>query len=280
MSSAPQARPRPVADVREELLGAVGDLRVTAALVSAQAGVVAGLAQAAREADKLGLSFFGLVRDGGEVAAGAEVARLVGSPEQVVRAEELLLGLLGKPSGIATATRAFVAAAGGRPRVVSGGWKKVPPALKEMVRDAVALGGGQSRILPVPFVYLDKNWVALLGGVRRSLEAVAHLDLAKVVQVKGREQSVADEACQAAEHGAAVVFVDTGRPEDVAAAAESLTRRGWRPLVQLAFGGGVTLESLPALRGLDLDILDVGRAIVDAPLLDLRLDVLELAAAK
>lgn len=280
MSTAPQARPRPAADVREELLAAVGPRRVTAALVAGQAGVVAGMAQASREADRLGLSFQVMVHDGGAVAPGAEVARLVGSPEQVVRGEEVLLGLLGKPSGIATRTRAFVAEAGERLRVVSGGWKKMPPAMKEMVRDAVGLGGGLARILPVPFVYLDKNWVTLLGGVRRSLEAVGHLQLAKVLQVKGREGGVGAEACLAAELGAAVVFVDTGREEDAAEAAQALTRRGLRSAVLLAFGGGVTLERLPALRRLDLDLLDVGRAIVDAPLLDLRLDVLELAPVR
>lgn len=276
MSGLPRAWPVPVTDVRELLLRAVRAGRVTAAVVAGEAGVVAGMAQAAGEAGRLGLAFHGLVRDGGEVAAGAELCRVVGTPGQVVRAEELLLGLLGKPSGIATRARAFAAATGGRPRVVSGGWKKMPPPLKELVRGAVTLGGAEPRILPVPFAYLDKNWVALLGGVRQALAAVAHLELAKVVQVKGREGSVAEEACLAAAHGADVVFVDTGRLADAAAAAAALRQRGLRARVQLAFGGGVTLEGLPALLGQDLDILDVGRAIVDAPLLDLRLDVVEL----
>jgi nicotinate-nucleotide pyrophosphorylase (carboxylating) len=134
--------------------------------------------------------------------------------------------------------------------VVSGGWKKMPAALKDMIRAAVSTGGGQPRILPGPFAYLDKTYVDLLGGIRESLAAVAHLpDLAKVVQVKGRHGEVGDEACL-------------------------------RSRVQVAFGGGVTLDDVDALRSLDVDIVDVGRQIVDAPLLDMRLDVVEARRAE
>jgi nicotinate-nucleotide pyrophosphorylase (carboxylating) len=271
----PAAWPKVVVDVREEILRAVRTRRVTAVVVADDAGIVAGMAQAAREADQLGLSFTEVAREGGAVAPGDHLARLVGTPGQIVRAEEVLIGALAKPSGIATRTRAFVERTNGRPRVVSGGWKKMPATLKEMIRSAVSTGGGQPRIVSGPFVYLDKNYVELLGGIREGLAAVAHLALPKVVQVKGRRGDAAEEACQAAAHGAAVVFVDTGRREDLARAAGALARRGLRARVQLAFGGGVTLEDVDALKALDVDILDIGRQIVDAPLLDMRLDVVD-----
>ncbi|MBC7223617.1 MAG: hypothetical protein H5T59_04970, partial [Anaerolineae bacterium] len=43
--------------------------------------------------------------------------------------------------------------------------------------------------------------------------------------------------------------------------------------VQVAFAGGIRLEDIPALADLGLHILDIGTAIVDAPLLEVRLDV-------
>lgn len=273
---APTAWPRPVLDVREEILRSVRAHRVTAAIVADEAGVVAGVPLALQAAGQLGLAPVELVPEGTVVRPGDEVARVVGTPRQIVQAEEVLIGALAKPSGIATRTRAFVARAGGRPKVVSGGWKKMPAALKELIRSAVVTGGAQPRILPGPFAYLDKNYVALLGGVRESLAAVAHLpDVARVVQVKGRHADVATEACQAAEHGADVVFVDTGHAEDLGAVTGALVRRGLRAKVLVAFGGGVTLEAVDALRALDVDILDIGRQIVDAPLLDLRLEIVE-----
>jgi len=273
---APRAWPRPALDVREEILRSVRASRVAAAIVADEPGVIAGVPLAVREAGQLGLSLLEIVGEGSAVGAGDEIARLAGTPRQIVMAEDVLIGALAKPSGIATRARAFVALANGRPRVVSGGWKKMPGALKEMIRSAVAAGGGQPRMVPGPFAYLDKNYVELLGGIRESLAAVAHLDdHAKVVQVKGRYADVATEACQAAEHGADVVFVDTGRAEDVSRATEALARRGLRDRVLVAFGGGVALEDVDALRALDLDILDIGRQIVDAPLLDMRLEIVE-----
>lgn len=280
MLPARELRTRPGVDVREEILRSVGAARVTAAILADQAGVIAGVAEAAREAARLGLSLAGMAGEGSRVAAGDEIARLAGTPRQVLQVEEVVIGALAKPSGIATRTSAFVARTGGRPRVVSGGWKKMPAALKEMIRRAVVTGGGQTRIVPGPFAYLDKNYVQLLGGIRRSLAAVEHLaGCAKVVQVKGRYADVAEEACQAARYGADVVFVDTGRAEDLARATEALATCGLRGRVLVAFGGGVALEDLDRLKALDLDILDIGRQIVDAPLLDMRLEILEVGQA-
>ncbi len=262
-------------DVREEILKGVSASRVTAAITADEGGVVSGVALARAEAGRLGLVLEAMAGEGAVVRAGEEVARLAGSPRQVLMAEDSLIGLLAKPSGIATRARAFVDGAGGRPRIVSGGWKKLPGSLKEMVRTAVVAGGASPRIVPGPFAYLDKNYLELLGGISAALAAVAHLpDLSRVIQVKGRHAPVAQEAVEAAEQGADVVFVDTGRPADASAASAALVRRGLRARVELAFGGGVRLDGLEALRDLDIDILDVGRQIVDAPLLDMRLDVI------
>lgn len=282
MKSPPaSAWPRPVVDVREEILRSVRADRVTAAIVAEEAGVVAGVPVAVQQAAQLGLSPAAFVPEGTPVQRGDELARVAGAPRQIVLAEDVLIGALAKPSGIATRARAFVARAGGRPRVVSGGWKKMPGALKEMIRSAVSTGGAEPRIVPGPFAYLDKNYVALLGGIRQSLAAVAHLgDVTRVVQVKGRHADVAAEACEAAAHGADVVFVDTGRTGDVSRVSEALVRQGLRGRVLVAFGGGVVLEDVEALKALDVDILDIGRQIVDAPLLDLRLEIVEARRAR
>lgn len=38
--------------------------------------------------------------------------------------------------------------------------------------------------------------------------------------------------------------------------------------------GGITLDDLPGLASADLDVVDLGRALIDAPLLDLRYQVM------
>jgi len=275
MGTGKKMREHEILDVREEILRNVPSRRITASILADDEGIIAGISVARKEADRLGVSLLKILDDGSHVENGDEIIRFAGSPKQIVMAEERLVGLIAKPSGIATNARKFVQATGGRPKVVCGGWKKMPPLLKDMIRDAVSVGGATPRIVPAPFAYLDKNYIELLGGIKKSLAAVAHLEsYSKVVQVKGRYGDVVSEACEAAESGADIVFIDTGNPEDVPAVADRLVRLGLRNKVKLAFGGGVNLEDIDELKALDLDILDIGRQIVDAPLLDMRLEII------
>jgi nicotinate-nucleotide pyrophosphorylase (carboxylating) len=263
-------------DVREEILRKVEGKRVTAALLVDEEGMVSGIASAKEEASRLGLSVLRIIPEGSEVRKGDEIIRFSGTPKQVVMAEEILIGLLAKASGIATQAHKFVRAAEGKPKIVCGAWKKMPPSLKEVIREAIIAGGASSRIEPHPFAYLDKTYVELLGGIKRSLEAVASLNgVSKVIQVRGKYQDIVSEACEAAECGAHIVFIDTGKQDDVRRIVERLRNLGLRDKVKIAFGGGVNLEAINELKTLDIDILDIGRQIVDAPLLDMRLEIIE-----
>jgi nicotinate-nucleotide pyrophosphorylase (carboxylating) len=266
-------------DVREEILKNVQRKKVTASIVVDEDGIIAGITLTKEEAGKLGLSILRVVNEGSLVRRGDEVIRFSGTPRQIVMAEEILIGLMAKPSGIATRAHQFVQATGGRPKVVCGAWKKMPPSLKEMIREAVHIGGALSRIAPRPFAYLDKNYIELLGGITQSLQAVSHLDpCTKVVQIKGRYKDIGSEASEAAEAGADIIFIDTGHPEDITTVSERLGRLGLRERVAIAFGGGLNLEVVKILKPLDLDIIDIGQQIVDAPILEMRMEIVSKEA--
>ena len=119
-------RPYITVDVREEILRHVDAALVTASIVADEAGILAGVSLAKREAERLGLSLLHFLVEGSPVGKGDEIARFTGSPKQVVMAEESMVGMLAKPSGIATKARRFVEKANGRPKVVCGAWKKMP----------------------------------------------------------------------------------------------------------------------------------------------------------
>jgi nicotinate-nucleotide pyrophosphorylase (carboxylating) len=261
-------------DIREEILKNVSAKRVAASIVADDSGIIAGTTFAVKEIERLELELLMIAGEGQTIGKGAEVSRFAGTPKQIVMAEETLIGLLAKSSGIATSALRFADATGGKPQIVSGAWKKMPPSLKEIVRDAVKTGGASPRIISEPFAYLDKNYIELLGGVRKCLAALSHMgDIVKVVQVKGRYGDIASEACEAAESGAGVVFIDSGNSRDIARVSERLSSLGLRDKVRLAFGGGIKLEDIYLLKIMDVDILDIGRPIVDAPLLDMRLEI-------
>ena len=101
----------------------------------------------------------------------------------------------------------------------------------------------------------------------------------KVVQIKGRHKDIALEACEAAELNADIIFVDSGKPQDLLKLADLLNRKGLRDSIKIAFGGSVKIEDIDRFKDLPVDILDIGRQIIDALLLDLKLEVVEIKEA-
>ena len=250
---------------------------VTAEIIAEDAGIMAGIQAAKEKAELLELDIIKMVKEGQTVQRGDAIARISGNPKQIAIAEDELIGLIAKPSGIATATRNCVDRAGADIQIVCGAWKKMPMVLKKSIRKAIVTGGGYFRISQDPFIYLDKNYLQMLGGIKSSLQAAAHFKgYKKVVQIKGRQKDIALEACEAAELHADIIFVDSGKPEDLRKIAELLKRKGIRDKVKIAFGGSVKIEDIDRFRDLPVDLLEIGRQIVDAPLLDLKLEVVEI----
>jgi len=267
-------------DLRERIFSQVAGRVVRAAILAENDGIIAGTEAVKEEAHKLALSLEEIIADGGQVEKGDVIARFSGSPKQIAMAEEILMGVMAKASGIATAAHRATRMAGGRPKIVCGAWKKMPPALKETLRQAVTLGGAAYSLSSTPFVYLDKNHIAILGGITESLNAVRDLEgHRKVIQIKGKGKEIISEAEEAVVAGADIVFIDTGKPKDVETVMDRLVRLGVRERIEIAFAGDVKIEDIPRLKDLDVDYLCIGREILDAPLLDMKMEVMDTDGA-
>jgi len=278
MSRPQLVRPHPsqgtMPDIPVLLLAACPHREVGARLVALEPGVAAGFREMTAEAGAMGLAVVAAVADGQPLAAGQILAELTGPPLAVLKAEDRLLGMVGKFSGVArAASRASDLA--GRVRVVCGAWKKMPLELKQGLRRSLEAGGVDTRIIDTPMVYLSKNHLRVLGSVGRAMDAALAIPGRDVViQICGESGPIHLEAQEAVSRGAKVVFVDTGRLDDLIAVAGHLRGLGLRGEAQLAFAGGITLDDLPGLASADLDVVDLGRALIDAPLLDLRYQVM------
>ena len=266
-----------MSDPRDKFFESVATARITARVVAEEPGIIAGGSAVPASLAELGIVANSQLADGAPVKAGTVVTEIVGSPKEIALAEERLIGLMAKPSGIATATARFVARAGGRMRVVSGAWKKLPFSQKEMIRQAIVIGGAAPRIAEWPFLYIDKNFVRMHGGLEETMAAASRFEVGtRIVQIRGEYGNISDEAVQAAAGGATIVFVDSGLIEDAKRAILALTAHGLRSGVEVAFAGGVQLGDIELLAEIGVDVVDIGRPIVDAPLLDMRLDVVEV----
>jgi nicotinate-nucleotide pyrophosphorylase (carboxylating) len=258
-----------VGSLAEQLLAGVTG-RHLAHVTATEPGLLAGLGFVdVRSAPAPAGTWRVRVADGESVSAGQVLIEVEGTASELAVAEDYVLGPLGFASGIATRARTFRQACPDGLRIACGGWKKLPVALKPLLRAGLAAAGVLPRLVEGDFIYVNKNAVRLLGNVTDAIAAGRALGHGPVaVQVRSVE-----EGLFSARAGAGIIMVDTARLQDLADVHQSLTAAGLRDGVVLAFGGGVRLEDLPAAHAAGAQAVDVGRAILDAPLLDLRMEV-------
>ena len=95
-------------DVRDVFLASVITEQNTADIVADGTGVISGTKSLIEALQVIGIQPDYITPDGIEVAKGTVIATLSGSPKQIAMAEEFSVGILAKPSGIATAARRAV----------------------------------------------------------------------------------------------------------------------------------------------------------------------------
>lgn len=265
-------------ELREFLFEPLQGRCYTFVIRAREKGILSGMAKLQELAAELGIEVASAAQEGALLLPGTVVFAANGDAEMVARAEELLLGAIGKPSGVATAAAEIVKQAD-PVKVVCGAWKKVSQAVKGELRQAVMASGAGLRMSEQPFVYLDKNYIRMFGGVSAAVTRAKHYDESRLVvaQLRGETGDIVEEARSALEAGAGILMVDTGNLTDLQAVLVDAKTGDWRHRVQVAFAGGVSPGELAQVIRVRPDIIDVGRAILDAPLLDFSLDVVDEA---
>lgn len=244
--------------------------RALVALVSREAGVLAGLEcalTAFRLADPHVKIDVGL-RDGARLRPGSRIAAIAGDARGLLVAERTALNFLGRLSGIATATAAYVAACTGT-RATIAETRKTTPGLRALEKYAVRVGGGRNHRLRLDDAVLVKdNHIAIAGGVAQALSAVrAHLGhLVKVeIEVDTLEQL---DRVLALPGAADAVLLDNFSTADL---AEAVRRAAGR--VVLEASGGVRLETVAAIAATGVDVISAGALTQSSRALDIGLDV-------
>ncbi|KUI29283.1 hypothetical protein AU194_20635 [Mycobacterium sp. GA-2829] len=252
--------------ITAELVGGL-TRRYSAVVSPTEPGLVAGTALVhPASADPAGRWDI-LAVEGESADRGQPLVYIEGSAWEISVAEDHVMGVLGFAGGVARRGSEIKAEAPAGLRVVCGGWKKLPAQLKPVLRAGLDVAGLSHRLLDGEFVYVGKNQVAMLGGVPAAVTAARGLDNGPVsVQVVDVAQ-----ALEAADAGAEVVMVDTGRLADLEAVSSAMHACGADVL--LAYAGGVNATQLRRIANLGAHIVDIGRAVLDAPLWDLHMEV-------
>ncbi|TWA58735.1 nicotinate-nucleotide pyrophosphorylase [carboxylating] [Azospirillum baldaniorum] len=204
--------------------------------------------------------------DGADVAPGATIATVTARARALLTAERTALNLLGRLSGIATATRALVREVEGtRARIVC--TRKTTPGLRVLEKQAVRLGGGFNHRFGLDDAVLVKdNHIAVAGGIRAAVERV-RAAIGHMVKVEV-EVDTLDQLEELLTLPVDVVLLDNMDPQTLRRAVALVDGR----MVTEA-SGNVTLSTVRAIAEAGVDMISVGWLTHSAPNLDVGLDM-------
>jgi nicotinate-nucleotide pyrophosphorylase (carboxylating) len=266
-----------VAAALAEDLGGVGDITTDAiipaesqgeaSIVARKTGVIAGLdlAEAAFKSLDLEARFTRVVVEGGKVEAGGTIVKVAGKTRALLTGERTALNFLGRLSGIATLTAAYVAAIQGtRAKIVE--TRKTTPGLRAFEKYAVRCGGGMNhRFGLYDAVLVKDNHIAAAGGLASALQKlrsrVGHLVRIEV------EVDTLDQLEDALNFPIDAVLLDNMDVETLRKAVALVNGR-----VVTEASGGVTLENVGEIAKTGVDLISVGALTHSARSLDSSLE--------
>ncbi len=260
-----------------EDLGRAGDItsaacigagtRMSARFVARQAGTVAGLdcVRLAIAALDPTADYRQAAKDGDAVAAGTVLAQVQADARALLSAERVALNLLGRLSGVASLTAAYVRAVQGTGARIAC-TRKTTPGLRALEKYAVRCGGGINHRFGLDDAILIKdNHIAACGGVaaalRRAKAAAGHL---VKIEIEVDTLAQLDEALPL---GPDVVLLDNFSFADLKTA---VARANGKTVLEAS--GGVTLHTVRAIAETGVDVISSGALTHSAPSLDVALD--------
>jgi len=243
------------------------DARLSARFAARQAGTLAGLdcVRLAIAALDPSATYRALARDGDAVDGPVVLAEVEANARALLSAERVALNLLGRLSGVASLTAAYVKAVEGTGARIAC-TRKTTPLLRNLEKYAVRCGGGMNHRFGLDDAILIKdNHVAACGGVgpalARARAAAGHLVKIEV------EVDTLDQLDEALPFGPDVILLDNFSLDEL---KEAVGRAKGRAILEAS--GGVTLATVRAIAQTGVDVISSGALTHSAPALDVGLD--------
>ncbi|MFZ0923373.1 MAG: carboxylating nicotinate-nucleotide diphosphorylase, partial [Candidatus Acidiferrales bacterium] len=263
-------------DLTVDALG-IGDRKCAVEIRAKEAGVAAGVSEAQWLYDRADLITSRGVNDGDFVAAGDVLLRADGDAGILLSLERVVVNLMQRMSGIATATRRLVEAVGQQsPNAHVVATRKTPSGLLD--KRAVHLGGGGTHRLSLGDAILIKTNHLLLasGGSATGMEdAIRHAwENRKSATFFEMEVTTTEEAIMAARalrdlqaaDGSCpcILMLDNFSVAQATGAVAALRDRDLHDAVLVEASGNVAEESLAAYAAAGGDAISIG-ALTHSP---------------
>jgi nicotinate-nucleotide pyrophosphorylase (carboxylating) len=245
---------------------------VTAKIITKQAGVLAGVAEATAAFNEMDVKVEIVKPDGTKIKAGDVIMNLEGPARKILAAERVALNLLNRMSGIATATRELIDRARRRnPKVVIAATRKTAPLLTYFDKRAVAAAGGEPhRYRLSDQILIKDNHLRLVGSVTEAVRRARGAARTAKIEV---EVTKPEEVLDAAKAGADMVMLDNMEPVEIVRAIEMLERDGLRNKVVLEASGRIEPSNVESFAATGVDMISSGYLTMRAPALDMSLEI-------
>jgi nicotinate-nucleotide pyrophosphorylase (carboxylating) len=228
-----------------------------ARLIIKESGVLAGIRVAAEvfhQVDKnLKTELF--LADGDRIVPGNIAFHITGRQQSLLLAERLVLNILQRMSGIATATAAYVEAVRGfNTRITD--TRKTTPGMRFLEKEAVRLGGGiNHRMGLYDMIMLKDNHIDFAGGISaaigRTQSYLKRTGRSLNIEVEARTLRDVEEIMSVG--GINRIMFDNFSVSDTERAVKIVNGR-----YETESSGGITLETLRAYAACGVDFISVG----------------------
>lgn len=230
-----------------------GELETSAKIVAKEPLVFCGapIIPAILEKVDSDLTYKIAVSDGTYVEAGTTCITLSGKAHGLLIAERLMLNFIQRLSGIATQTRAYVDALN-NPDIKLVDTRKTLPGFRALDKYAVRMGGAYNHRMGLSDgILIKENHIRSEGSITDAVTKV----LQNAPHTMKIECEVTDlhELKEAIDAGADIVMLDN---MDIPTMEEAIRISDGRVLLEVS--GNVTIERLPALGELNIDIISSG----------------------
>lgn len=200
--------------------------------------------------------------DGEEVKKGEFIAEVEGSVSALLSCERVILNLMQRMSGIATATNKAVKLLDDSSIRICD-TRKTIPGIRMFEKYAVRCGGGfNHRIGLYDGVMLKDNHIAFAGSITKAVEIVRN-QIGHMVKIEVETEST-EEVREAVEAGADIIMFDNRTPEEIKELVNIVPKN-----IITEASGGINLKNIADFKGCGVDYISLGSITHSAMPLDI-----------
>ena len=217
------------------------DEQAKAKIISKEDCVVAGIKVAEKLFSRVGAIPKFLFQDGDLIKKGSTVGEIRGSARAILKAERLVLNIIGRMTGIATETRELVEKCKNiNPNVKVAATRKTTPGFRRFEKMAVEIGGGDShRFGLFDEIMIKDNHIKIAGSVEKALEKITNKVKDVIIEIEVENEK---DALIAAKYKIDFIMLDNFDPAN----AEIVTKKikQLNEHIRVEISGGITKDNI------------------------------------